>query len=118
MTTNLKVFLAILQMTNLSPERLLKQLKELQIQKKELEIQIAENKIVLEKYYLEGIIMSSYSIDGVKVTRKRKTEKWEYSNSTNQFRKDMINAIEDKEQQEREEGIALKLETGYTWAIR
>ena len=105
-------------MTKQTPEKILRQLKNLQLQKKELEIQIAENKIVLEKYYLEGIIMSSYSIDGVKVTRKRKPEKWEYSNSTNQFRKDMINAIEDKEQQEREEGIALKLETGYTWAIR
>ena len=30
----------------------------------------------------------------------------------------MINAIEDKEQQEREEGIAIKLETGYTWDMR
>ena len=81
-------------------------------------MQITEKKMVLEKYYLEGIIMSSFSIDGVKVTRKRKPEKWEYSDTTNRFRKDMINAIEDKEQQEREEGIAIKLETGYTWAMR
>ena len=103
---------------NAQPEQLLRQLKVLQLQKKELEMQIAEKKMVLEKYYLEGIIMSSFSIDGVKVTRKRKPEKWEYSNTTNQFRKDMINAIEDKEQQEREEGIAVKLETGYTWAMR
>ena len=103
---------------NTQPEQLLRQLKTLQLQKKEIEMQITEKKMVLEKYYLEGIIMSSFSIDGVKVTRKRKPEKWEYSNTTNQFRKDMINAIEDKEQQEREEGIALKLETGYTWAIR
>ena len=103
---------------NAQPEQLLRQLKTLQLQKKEIEMQITEKKMVLEKYYLEGIIMSSFSIDGVKVTRKRKPEKWEYSNTTNQFRKDMINAIEDKEQQEREEGIALKLETGYTWAIR
>ena len=103
---------------NPQPEQLLRQLKLLQLQKKEIEMQITEKKMVLEKYYLEGIIMSSFSIDGVKVTRKRKPEKWEYSNTTNQFRKDMINAIEDKEQQEREEGIALKLETGYTWAIR
>tara|TARA_R100000278_G_scaffold111652_1_gene89229 strand:- start:520 stop:834 length:315 start_codon:yes stop_codon:yes gene_type:complete len=103
---------------NAQPEQLLRQLKVLQLQKKELEMQITEKKMVLEKYYLEGIIMSSFSIDGVKVTRKRKPEKWEYSNTTNQFRKDMINAIEDKEQQEREEGIAVKLETGYTWAMR
>ena len=103
---------------NTQPEQLLRQLKTLQLQKKEIEMQITEKKMVLEKYYLEGIIMSSFSIDGVKVTRKRKPEKWEYSNTTNQFRKDMINAIEDKEQQEREEGIAVKLETGYTWAMR
>ena len=103
---------------NAQPEQLLRQLKLLQLQKKELEMQITEKKMVLEKYYLEGIIMSSFSIDNVKVTRKRKPEKWEYSNTTNQFRKDMINAIEDKEQQEREEGIAVKLETGYTWAMR
>ena len=85
---------------NIQPEQLLRQLKTLQLQKKEIEMQITEKKMVLEKYYLEGIIMSSFSIDGVKVTRKRKPEKWEYSNTTNQFRKDMINAIEDKEQQE------------------
>ena len=103
---------------NTQPEQLLRQLKVLQLQKKEIDMQITEKKMVLEKYYLEGIIMSSFSIDGVKVTRKRKPEKWEYSNTTNQFRKDMINAIEDKEQQEREEGIAIKLETGYTWAMR
>ena len=103
---------------NIQPEQLLRQLKVLQLQKKEIDMQITEKKMVLEKYYLEGIIMSSFSIDGVKVTRKRKPEKWEYSNTTNQFRKDMINAIEDKEQQEREEGIAVKLETGFTWAMR
>ena len=103
---------------NPQPEQLLRQLKVLQLQKKEIDMQITEKKMVLEKYYLEGIIMSSFNIDGVKVTRKRKPEKWEYSNTTNQFRKDMINAIEDKEQQEREEGIAIKLETGFTWAMR
>ena len=103
---------------NAQPEQLLRQLKVLQLQKKEIDMQITEKKMVLEKYYLEGIIMSSFSIDGVKVTRKRKPEKWQYSDTTNRFRKDMINAIEDKEQQEREEGIATKLETGFTWSIR
>ena len=103
---------------NPQPEQLLKQLKLLQSQKKEIDMQITEKKMVLEKYFLEGIIMSTFSIDGVKVTRKRKPEKWEYSNTTNQFRKDMINAIEDKEQQEREEGIATRIETGFTWAMR
>tara|TARA_R100000388_G_scaffold65046_1_gene47312 strand:+ start:1428 stop:1742 length:315 start_codon:yes stop_codon:yes gene_type:complete len=103
---------------NTQPEQLLRQLKVLQLQKKEIDMQITEKKMVLEKYYLEGIIMSTFSIDGVKVTRKRKPEKWQYSNTTDQFRKDMLNAIEDKEQQEREEGIAIKLETGYTWAMK
>ena len=100
------------------PEQLLRQLKLLQLQKKEIDLEITEKKMILEKYYLEGIIMSTFSIEDIKITRKRKPEKWEYSKTTNQFRKDMINAIEDKEQQEREEGIALKLETGYTWALR
>ena len=100
---------------NAQPEQLLRQLKLLQLQKKEIDMQITEKKMVLEKYYHESIIMSTFSIEGVKATRKRKPEKWEYSDKTNKFRKDMINAIEDKEQQEREEGIATKLETGFTW---
>ena len=103
---------------NIQPEQLLRQLKVLQLQKKEIDMQITEKKMVLEKYYMDSIIMSTFSIDGVKATRKRKPEKWEYSDKTNRFRKDMINAIEDKEQQEREEGIATKLETGFTWSIR
>ena len=103
---------------NAQPEPLLRQLKVLQLQKKEIDMQIIEKKMVLEKYYMDSIIMSSFSIEGIKATRKRKPEKWEYSDTTNRFRKDMINAIEDKEQQEREEGIATKLETGFTWSIR
>ena len=103
---------------NPQPEQLLKQLKLLQSQKKEIDMQITEKKMVLEKYFLEGIIMSTFSIDGVKVTRKRKPEKWEYSESTKKSRTDMIKYIEDLEQHEREEGIAVKLETGFTWAMR
>ena len=103
---------------NIQPEQLLRQLKVLQLQKKEIDMQITEKKMVLEKYYMDSIIMSTFCIEGVKAIRKRKPEKWEYSDTTNRFRKDMINAIEDKEQQEREEGIATKLETGFTWSIR
>ena len=103
---------------NIQPEQLLRQLKVLQLQKKEIDMQITEKKMVLEKYYMDSIIMSTFSIEGIKATRRRKPEKWEYTNTTTQFRKDMINAIEDKEQQEREEGIATKLETGFTWSIR
>ena len=103
---------------NIQPEQLLRQLKVLQLQKKEIDMQITEKKMVLEKYYMDSIIMSTFSIDGVKAIRKRNPEKWQYSDTTNRFRKDMINAIEDKEQQEREEGIATKVETGFTWSIR
>ena len=103
---------------NIQPDQLLRQLKTLQLQKKEIDMQITEKKMVLEKYYMDSIIMSNFSIEGIKATRRRKPEKWEYSNSTNKFRKDMINAIENKEQQEREEGIATKIDTGFTWSIR
>ena len=103
---------------NIQPEQLLRQLKTLQSQKKEIDMQITEKKMILEKYYLDSIIMSTFSIEGIKATRRRKPEKWEYTDTTAKFRKDMIDAIEDKEQQEREEGIATKLETGFTWSIR
>ena len=103
---------------NIQPEQLLRQLKVLQLQKKDIDMQITEKKMVLEKYYMDSIIMSTFSIEGVKAVRKRKPEKWQYSDTTNKFRKDMINAIEDKEQQEREEGIATKVETGFTWSIK
>ena len=103
---------------NIQPEQLLRQLKTLQLQKKEIDMQITEKKMVLEKYYMDSIIMSTFSIEGIKATRRRKPEKWEYTDTTAKFRKDMIDAIEDKEQQEREEGIAIKLETGFTWALR
>ena len=103
---------------NAQPEQLLRQLKVLQLQKKEIDMQIIEKKMVLEKYYMDSIIMSTFSIDGVKATRKRKPEKWEYSNELISYKKDIATAIEDREQQEREEGIATKLETGFTWSIR
>lgn len=103
---------------NTQPEQLLRQLRVLQLQKKEIDMQITEKKMVLEKYYQESIIMSSFSIDGVKATRKRKPEKWEYSNELISYKKNIATAIEDREQQEREEGIATKLDTGFTWSIR
>jgi hypothetical protein len=100
------------------PEQLLRQLKVLQLQKKEIDMQITEKKMVLEKYYHESIIMSTFSIEGIKAVRKRKPEKWQYSNELLSYKKDIAIAIEDREQQEREEGIAVKLETGFTWSIR
>ena len=103
---------------NTQPEQLLRQLKVLQLQKKEIDMQITEKKMVLEKYYHESIIMSTFSIEGIKAVRKRKPEKWEYSESTKKSRTDMVKYIEDLEQHEREEGIATKVETGFTWSIR
>ena len=42
----------------------------------------------------------------------------EYSDELEQYKQEMTDAIESKEQYEREEGIAKKKETTYTWAIR
>ena len=103
---------------NIQPKQLLRQLKVLQLQKKELDTQIIEKKIVLEKYFQKNLIKSVFTIEGVKATRKRKPEKWEYSKNLVGYKKDMATAIEDREQQEREEGIATKVDTGFTWAIR
>ena len=103
---------------NVQPEQLLRQIRVAQLQKKELETQITEKKMVLEKYFQESIIMSTFSIDNVKAVRKRKPEKWEYSKELVGYKKDIATAIEDREQQEREEGIAIKVDTGFTWAIR
>ena len=103
---------------NIQPKQLLRQLKVLQLQKKELDTQIIEKKIVLEKYFQENLIKSVFTIEGVKATRKRKPEKWEYSKNLVGYKKDMATAIEDREQQEREEGIATKVDTGFTGAIR
>jgi len=103
---------------NVQPEQLLRQIRVAQLQKKELETQITEKKMILEKYFQESIIMSTLSIDNVKAVRKRKPEKWEYSKELVGYKKDIATAIEDREQQEREEGIAIKVDTGFTWAIR
>ena len=97
---------------------IIKTVKDAAITKKRNRYANNRKKMVLEKYYMDSIIMSTFSIEGIKATRRRKPEKWEYTNATTKFRKDMIDAIEDKEQQEREEGIATKVETGFTWSIR
>ena len=48
---------------NVQPEQLLRQIRVAQLQKKELETQITEKKMILEKYFQESIIMSTFSID-------------------------------------------------------
>ena len=100
------------------PEQLLKQLKEWQNKKKVCQEQIDARKAILEDYFNEGHIMSRFEIDGVKAIRKRKPEKWKYTEELNSYKKDILDAIEDREQQEREEGIATRIETGFTWSIR
>ena len=45
------------------------------ITKKRIDMQITEKKMVLEKYYQESIIMSTFSIEGVKATRKTQNQK-------------------------------------------
>jgi len=100
------------------PEQVLKELKDWQIKMKACKEQIDARKVILEDYYSNSFIMSRFEIDGIKAERRRKPEKWKYSDELNSYRKDILDALEDREQQEREEGIATKIDTGFTWAIR
>ena len=100
------------------PEQVLKELKDWQIRMKACKEQIDARKVILEDYYSNSFIMSRFEIDGIKAERRRKPEKWTYSDELEQYKKDMTDAIESKEQHEREEGIAKKKQTTYTWAIR
>ena len=103
---------------NVQPEQLLKQIKEGQMQIKAYQAIVDAKKELLEQYFKSGLIMSRFEIDGIKATRRRKPEKWQYTESTKKYRSDMLWSIEELEQQEREEGIATKIDTGFTWAIR
>ena len=75
-------------------------------------------KELLEKYFEDGLIMSRFEIEGIKATRRRKPEKWQYTEELMNYKKEINNAIEDREQQEREEGLAIKIDTGSSWVIR
>ena len=103
---------------NPQPEQVLKELKDWQIKMKACKEQIDARKVILEDYYSNSFIMSRFEIDGIKAERRRKPEKWKYSDKLNSYRKDILDALEDREQQEREEGIATRIDTGFTWAIR
>ena len=103
---------------NIQPEQLLKQIKEGQMQIKAYQSIVDAKKELLEKYFEDGLIMSRFEIEGIKATRRRKPEKWQYSEQLNLYRKEINNAIEDREQQEREEGIATKIDTGSSWVVR
>ena len=100
------------------PEQLLKQIKEGQMQIKAYQAIVDAKKELLEKYYEDGLIMSRFEIEGIKATRRRKPEKWQYSEQLNKYKKEINNTIEDREQQEREEGIATKIDTGSSWVVR
>jgi len=103
---------------NTQPEQLLKQIKEGQMQVKAYQAIVDAKKELLEKYFEDGLIMSRFEIEGIKATRRRKPEKWKYSEQLNNYKKEINNAIEDREQQEREEGIATKIDTGTSWVVR
>ena len=103
---------------NTQPEQLLKQIKEGQMQIKAYQAIVDAKKELLEKYFNDGVIMSRFEIEGIKATRRRKPEKWQYSEQLYNYKKEINNAIEDREQQEREEGIATKIDTGSTWVVR
>ena len=103
---------------NVQPEQLLKQIKEGQMQIKAYQAIVDAKKELLEQYFKSGLIMSRFEIDGIKATRRRKPEKWQYTEELNKYKKEIYNAIEDREQQEREEGIATKIDTGSSWVVR
>ena len=103
---------------NVQPEQLLKQIKEGQMQIKAYQAIVDAKKELLEQYFESGLIMSRFEIDGIKATRRRKPEKWQYTESTKKYRSDMLWSIEELEQQEREEGIATKIDTGSSWVVR
>ena len=62
--------------------------------------------------------MSRFEIEGIKAVRRRKPEKWQYSEELINYKKQINNDIEDREQQEREEGLATKIDTGSSWVVR
>ena len=103
---------------NIQPEQLLKQIIEGQMQIKAYQAIVDAKKELLEKYFEEGLIMSRFEIEGIKAVRRRKPEKWQYSEQLKLYKKEINNAIEDREQQEREEGIATKIDTGSSWVVR
>ena len=100
------------------PEQLLKQIKEGQMQIKAYQAIVDAKKELLEKYFEDGLIMSKFEIEGIKAIRRRKPEKWQYTDELNEYKKQINNAIEDREQQEREEGLATKIDTGSSWVVR
>ena len=100
------------------PEQLLKQIKEGQMQIKAYQAIVDAKKELLEQYFEDGLIMSRFEIDGIKAIRRRKPEKWQYTEELNKYKKEINNAIEDREQQEREEGLATKIDTGSSWVVR
>ena len=100
------------------PEQLLKQIKEGQMQVKAYQAIVDAKKELLEKYFEDGLIMSRFEIEGIKAVRRRKPEKWQYTEELNKYKKEINNAIEDREQQEREEGLATKIDTGTSWVVR
>ena len=102
----------------LQPEQLLTELKHWQSKKKECQEQIDARKVILENFYNDGFILNKFEINGIQAIRKRNPEKWDYSIELTKYKKEIKDEIEEKEQFEREEGIAKKQDTSYSWSIR
>ena len=103
---------------NQQPEQLLKEIKEWQNKKNACQEQIDARKVILENYFNDGFILNKFEIEGISAVRRRNPQKWTYSNDLIKYKKEVHDAIEEKEQYEREEGIAKKHDTSYSWSVR
>ena len=102
----------------LQPEQLLTELKNWQSKKKKCQEEIDARKVILENFYNDGFINNKIEVNDITAIRKRNPQKWTYSNNLVKYKKEVNDAIEEKEQYEREEGIAKKHDTSYSWSIR
>ena len=102
----------------LQPEQLLTELKYWQSKKKECQEQIDARKVILENFYNDGFINNKIEVNDITAIRKRNPQKWIYSSDLIKYKKEINETIEEKEQFEREEGIAKKQNTSYSWSIR
>jgi len=103
---------------NQQPEQLLKEIKEWQNKKNACQEQIDARKVILENYFNDGFILNKFEIEGISAVRRRNPQKWTYSPDLIKYKKETNEIIEEKEQYEREEGIAKRHETTFSWSVR
>ena len=75
------------------PEQLLRQIKEGQMQIKAYQAIVDAKKELLEQYFESGLIMSRFEIDGIKAVRRRKPEKWQYTEELNKYKINFQNGM-------------------------